>query len=83
MRMKNVTLLLGIVIGFALGSRAGREPYEQIEAQVRKIVGRPEVQRAIDKVSEAGSQLADAAVGPAQGVAKTVKDRAEKLTPSE
>ncbi len=38
--------LLGGVIGYVLGSRAGRERYEQIERICRQLVDHPAVQGA-------------------------------------
>jgi hypothetical protein len=38
--------------GYVLGTRAGRERYEQIAEQARKLAGRPEVQNATDKIRE-------------------------------
>ena len=44
-------MILGAgVIGFLLGSRAGREPYEHLERRLQKIRRRPEVQDAVDSV---------------------------------
>ncbi len=38
--MKNkLTLLIGIAIGYVLGSRAGRERYEQLKATATRAVG--------------------------------------------
>ncbi|HEY0000937.1 MAG TPA: hypothetical protein VGB74_10825 [Actinoplanes sp.] len=39
--MKVVTLAAGLAVGYVLGSRAGREKYEQIVATVRKVTGEP------------------------------------------
>jgi hypothetical protein len=35
--MKIVSLAAGVAVGYVLGSRAGREKYEQIVANVRRI----------------------------------------------
>ena len=50
--MKKVHLLVGAGIGFVLGSRAGRGPYEQLEAKVRQIAGRPEITGAVDRIKD-------------------------------
>jgi hypothetical protein len=50
--MKGLWLLAGMGIGFVLGSRAGREPYDQLERKVRRFRGRPEVQGAVDVATE-------------------------------
>lgn len=72
--MKKLALLFGLGIGFIIGSRAGRGPYEQIESNVRKMMGRPEVQEAVDQVS-------GAAKAQAGNVAQAVTERVEKVSP--
>jgi hypothetical protein len=66
--MKKLWLLAGIGIGFVLGSRAGREPYDQLEGKVRRFRGRPEVQGAVDvatgKLHEQANGLADKVSAP-------------------
>lgn len=51
--MKKLSFLLGLGIGFLLGSRAGSRPYQQLEAKVRSAARRPEVQDAVGKTKEA------------------------------
>ena len=41
--MKKMMFLLGLSVGFMLGSRAGRRPYEQVESTVRGIAARRDV----------------------------------------
>lgn len=50
--MKRVWLVIGLGIGFVLGSRAGRQTYETLEAKVRDIAQRPEVKRVADPAKE-------------------------------
>jgi hypothetical protein len=40
------TFLLGVAAGYVLGSRAGRQRYEQIMRTYRKVVDHPMVQGA-------------------------------------
>ena len=54
--MKKLLLLMGAGIGFVLGSRAGRKPYEQVEREVRKFLERPEVHDRIGAAKGAASQ---------------------------
>lgn len=69
--MKKWILLLGIAIGFVLGSRAGRGPYKQIEGKVREVGERPEVQKAIRTVTRrTQEQVGD--------IASTVQTRANE-----
>ena len=57
--MKKLLLLVGIAVGFVLGSKKGREPYKRLEAQVRQLAGRPEVKGAVDSVSHKMADLTD------------------------
>ena len=50
--MKVVTLAAGLAVGYVLGSRAGREKYEQIVATVNKVSGQPGVVKAQEKAKE-------------------------------
>ena len=56
--MKKLLLVIGAGIGFILGSRSGRRPYEQLERKVRDIRARPEVQKAVDSVSKSAHEQA-------------------------
>lgn len=67
--MKKLTLLIGIAVGYVLGSRAGRERYEQIRGGARRLAGNPRVQSAASRAQE--TVAAQAPV-----VAETVKDKA-------
>jgi hypothetical protein len=59
MFMKKLWLLVGVGLGFILGSKAGREPYERIEEKVREVSGRPEVKHAVHVVTERSEDVAD------------------------
>lgn len=67
--MKKITLLATAGIGYVLGTRAGRERYEQIKSQADKLWRKPQVQSAVDDAttyarstaSDLGSKAADAA----------------------
>ncbi len=45
--MKKMAFLMGLGIGFVLGSKAGRGPYEELEHKVRSLRQRPEVEDAV------------------------------------
>lgn len=51
--MKVVTLAAGLAVGYVLGTRAGREKYEQIAASARKLGGHPTVVQAQEKAKQA------------------------------
>jgi hypothetical protein len=58
--MKVVTLAAGLAVGYVLGTRAGREKYEQIVATVRKVSGEPSTVDA----GSSGSSVAAAEPAP-------------------
>jgi hypothetical protein len=59
--MKRFMLFVGIAVGFVLGSRAGRGPYDQIEAKVREMSGKPAVREVVGQVSGAVKEQTAAA----------------------
>ncbi|GAB3497024.1 hypothetical protein [Nocardiopsis coralliicola] len=52
-----ITFAAGLAVGYVLGTRAGRERYEQIARTARKVVSSPAVQNAAGTV---GGQVAGA-----------------------
>jgi hypothetical protein len=58
--MKFLTLAAGVAVGYVLGTRAGREKYEQIRANARKLSSHPGVVQAQDKAKELLSNGSDA-----------------------
>jgi hypothetical protein len=52
-----LTFLAGAAVGFVLGTRAGREKYEEIVAAARRIVDSPSVQEAGGVVKAQATQL--------------------------
>ncbi len=57
--MWKLPLVIGGAVGFVLGSRAGRGPYEQLEQRVRRLTGQPEVQRVAAQVGESAKYVTD------------------------
>lgn len=47
-----VGLVIGLAAGYVLGTRAGRERYEQIKAQAKKVWNLDPVQEQVTKVKE-------------------------------
>lgn len=81
--IKKVTLLTAAAAGYVLGTRAGRERYEQIKKQATQAWQDPRVQQAAsdaqDYVSEqvpVVKHAAQAAAGAAAEKANEVVDRA-------
>lgn len=67
--MKKFLLLLGLGVGFVLGSRAGREPYERLRTTVNDLTERREFKR-----------LADSTTDLANSVAQDVSDKVSEAT---
>lgn len=67
--MGKATLVVGLAAGYVLGTRDGRERYEQIKTQATRFVQDPRVQRkasqaqdlAKEKAPQASAKIADAA----------------------
>jgi SLT domain-containing protein len=60
--MRILTLAAGVAVGYVLGSRAGREKYEEIAATARKMSEHPTVVQAQEKAKELLNNGAQAAV---------------------
>ena len=67
--MKKFIFLAGLGIGFVIGSRAGRGPYESLERTARQVADDPEVQRRAAQAKDTASRVA-------QDTAETVKEKA-------
>lgn len=89
--MKKLSVLVVGAAGYVLGSRAGRERYEQIKRQATKAWNKPVVQNAADNVeqsvksaaSDVGSKVADAAHDAGAKVVKKVKGEASADDPAD
>jgi len=66
-------LVVGLAVGYVLGTRAGRERYEQIKAQALKVWNLDPVQEQVDKVK-------DFAKSSAMALPSTLWDSAVKVT---
>lgn len=70
--MKKLIFLAGLAIGFVVGSRAGRGPYESLERTAHRVAEDPEVQRR-------AGQAKDTATTLAKDGASTVKEKAPEV----
>ena len=70
-----VGLVIGLAAGYVLGSRAGRERYEQIKEQVQKVWNLEPVQEQVGKAKEFAKSAA-------MSLPSTVWDSAVKVTKS-
>ncbi|WP_440709168.1 YtxH domain-containing protein [Herbiconiux sp. YIM B11900] len=55
-----IVFVVGLATGYVLGTRAGRERYEQIKAGADKVWNTPAVQSGVDKVQEFAGARVDA-----------------------
>ncbi|TDD76800.1 YtxH domain-containing protein [Actinomadura rubrisoli] len=69
------TLVVGAAIGYVLGTKAGRERYEQIMRWSRQVSENPNVQEAADVLRTKGGEIAGAAKERAGTVAASAKER--------
>jgi hypothetical protein len=61
------TFVAGLAAGYVLGTRAGRERYEQIKRLGQRAAGSPAVQKAAGTVSAKATELGNAAKDKATG----------------
>ncbi|OON80902.1 hypothetical protein [Streptomyces tsukubensis] len=67
-----LTFVVGVALGYVLGTRAGRERYEQLRKSARQISQNP----AVRNVTESAAQQGRAAAGKAlHTVSERVGDR--------
>jgi hypothetical protein len=79
-----VGLVIGIGIGYVLGTRAGRERYEQIKAQAMKVWNLDPVQNQVSKVTDFAKSSAMALPGALwDGAVKVSKAAGRQGTPGE
>jgi hypothetical protein len=78
-----ILFLAGLGVGYVLGTRAGREQYEKLKAQVVRLWNDPRVQHQVDNVEEFVKDKApDVAEFVADGAKKVVTQVANRKTPA-
>ncbi|EST36369.1 hypothetical protein N566_16420 [Streptomycetaceae bacterium MP113-05] len=80
-----LSFILGLAIGFVLGTRAGRERYEQLRRQAQRLGENPAVRNAAESAAQNGRQFASRAfdtVNERTGhrVPESVSDKVHSLT---
>ncbi|MFC6881205.1 MULTISPECIES: YtxH domain-containing protein [Actinomadura] len=82
-----VPFIAGAAVGYVLGTKAGRERYEQIRRTSRRVAENPAVQEAAGVIRAKGGELAGAAKGKAGDLVDKapdmVKERIPGRTPQE
>jgi hypothetical protein len=80
--MKVIKLAAGLAIGYVLGSRAGRDKYEQIVATARKAQGHPAVTQAQQKAKELLGTTSTSETGTSEtGTSETGSDPVRTTPP--
>ena len=82
MRYK-ATFLVGLAIGFVVGTRAGRERYEQMKKAATQVVQSPPVQKATQAAGAKATELTkvakDKAASQVPKLTETAKSSASKM----
>jgi hypothetical protein len=74
-----ILFLTGLGLGYVLGTRAGRERYEQIKTTVNRLWNDPRLQRQVDTV---GAYVKDKAPEVVEFVSDSAKKVASQVTGS-
>jgi hypothetical protein len=71
--MKKLTVLLSGAVGYVLGSRAGRERYEQIKGVAVKVKDNPTIQEKTHQAADVAKAQAPAVKDKLTGAAEAAK----------
>ncbi|OLZ66538.1 hypothetical protein AV521_26935 [Streptomyces sp. IMTB 2501] len=79
-----LTFVAGLALGYVLGTRAGRERYEQMKKAARRIAQNPAVRNTAESAAQQGRQYAGKAFhtvshGVGDRVPETVAQRVRSL----
>ncbi|MEK8143173.1 YtxH domain-containing protein [Streptomyces sp. M10(2022)] len=53
-----LTFIAGVALGYVLGTRAGRERYDQLKKSARQIAENPAVRNAAESAAQGGREFA-------------------------
>ncbi|WP_299531291.1 YtxH domain-containing protein [uncultured Streptomyces sp.] len=53
-----LTFIAGLALGYVLGTKAGRERYEQLKKTARQVAGNPAVRNATETAAQSGREFA-------------------------
>ncbi|WP_268245810.1 YtxH domain-containing protein, partial [Streptomyces chryseus] len=56
-----LTFIAGLALGYVLGTRAGRERYEQLKKSARQVAQNPAVRNATESATHNGRDFAEKA----------------------
>ncbi|MFJ1746385.1 MULTISPECIES: YtxH domain-containing protein [unclassified Streptomyces] len=63
-----LTFIAGLACGYVLGTRAGRERYEQLKKSARQVSQNPAVRNAAESAAQTGREVAGKAYHSVSGV---------------
>jgi hypothetical protein len=71
-------MLVGFGVGYVLGSKAGRERYEELRAAWDQFMGNPSVQRVVTKGREVVDTGVSKGIRAVEDASEDVKSRLER-----
>jgi len=80
--MKKLMILLSGAVGYVLGTRAGRERYEQIRSMASKVRNDPRVQEKAQQAADLAKEKAPVVKDKVQGAAGTAAGKVKDATSS-
>ena len=66
MVVSKLTMIAAGAVGYVLGSRAGRGPYEKLNKQAERVMGDPRVQKRVSQAKGQAKQKAEGRLGDEQ-----------------
>lgn len=70
-----ILFLVGLAVGYVLGTRAGRERYEQLKAGAQRVWTNPAVQSQVYRAEQFVRERAPEVVDKVESVAKNVGEQ--------
>ncbi|MEO3751089.1 YtxH domain-containing protein [Streptomyces sp. B6B3] len=61
--MRKLTFIAGLAVGYVLGTRAGRERYEQMREATQRLRANPALRNTVDTATQTGREAASRAAG--------------------
>jgi hypothetical protein len=80
--MRKLTILIAGGVGYVLGSRAGRERYEQIKGLATKVRDDPRVQEKTQQAADLAKEKAPVVKEKVQGAATAASEKVKDATSS-
>ncbi len=81
--LRKTTILTAAGIGYVLGTRAGRERYEQIVSAFNGVKSNPQVQKAANQAQDYAAQQVPVVKEKAQEAAATARDKVKDVVSSD